>query len=250
MNTIKLKTQCENCGEEIQVSCAIDPTTCANDVKAGIRPNATAYIYNITSDQIGAFIQAKAKQFVPDINVVIQPQITKKSKNPYMDKKRYAYIGVAFSDNALDNKDSSWYEKIGDSGIRLVPDIFKFLVDKYRYDKKTVEGWLKDYRYMEYLETVFNINSAFLEDIKSKCIPTLAKAADNKNWILFAASPEKIIQDMLTMVQGSSPEGRLEIVDIQEISKGNIAYTVYIYPNEVNVAENAHVRSLLMGDKK
>lgn len=251
-NEIKFEFNCPKCGTAAAVSATIDPISCAPDVRAALKPVGAAYIYQITSDQIENFIQQKARQFSPDIKVVCTPITTKEPKNPSArkDRKRYAFIKVAFSDAALEQKNGSWYEKIAESNIRLIPDLFATVVAKYKYDRDTVSKWLKDYRFMEYLEAFFGITGDLLEEIKDGCIPKMLNGNDGSRWIYFAAAPEKVLMDMLSEVKKDSPVGRMEIVNTTVIAKGQIAYTVNVYPNEMPVSENAHVRSILMGDQK
>lgn len=251
-NEVTFEISCPHCAKGVRVNAPIDPISCAADVRAGIKPAGAAYIYQITSDMIENFIQQKARQFSPDIKVVCTPISTKEPKNPNArkDKKRYAFIKVAFSDAALEQKNGSWYEKIAESNIRMIPELFATIVSKYKYDRDTVSKWLKDYRFMEYLEAFFGITTDLLEEIKDGTVPKMINGNDGSRWIYFSASPEKIIMDMLSEVGKETPAGRMEITNTTVIAKGQIAYTVNVYPNELPVNENAHVRSILMGDQK
>lgn len=252
-NEMKFGAVCPTCGTSMELSASVNPIECASPVRAGINPAGVAYIYQITSDQIESFIQRKARQFVPDIKVVCTPITPKEPKNPNArhERKRYAFIKVAFSDAALQqNNCASWYEKIAENGIRMVPELFGKVVSKYKFDRDTVSKWLKDYRFMEYLEAFFGITGDILEEIKDGTVPKMINGNDGSRWIYFAAAPEKIIMDMLSEVGTESPAGRMEIVGTTVIAKGQISYTVNIYPNEIPIMENSHVRSILMGDQK
>lgn len=245
---ITLSAACPTCGSTVTMESVVSAAETAPTVRCGLRPAGVAYIYQITSDQIEVFIQKKARSFVPDIKVVCTPITGKDSKKT---TRKYAFMKIAFSDAAIAcNKDASWYEKLGEGNIRMVPELFGKVVQKYKFNRDTVSKWLKDYRYTEYLETFLGITTPMLEDIKEYSTPKMIKGNDGSTWITFAAAPENIIHDMLSDIDADHPCGKLEIVDTQIISKGQVSYTIHVYPNELPVAENAAVRSILLGDNK
>lgn len=249
-NSISVAVKCPTCGEDITLGVNVSAVDCATPVRAGIRPAGNAFIYQITSDMIEKFIQQKASQFVPGIKVACAP-ITPKEKRAANSNKCYSFLKIAFSEAALDgNSAKNWYEKIGEAGTRLVPELFNGVVQKYKFDREKVNNWLKNYQQLEYLEKFFGITTEMLETIKDACTPRSIKDKFGATWIWFAAAPEAIIMDMLGEVGEERPAGKVSIMDSTMIAKGQMRYTVYLYPDELPVQEDAYVRQILLGGEK
>lgn len=254
MKEITVNAACKHCGKDLAVKADIDPIMLAPDVRGQVSPIGSIFIYKITSEELKQFIIRKAMKYVPEIKCEIVPRYCeKKRKKETEPHHSYASFRIAFSDSCIDRKtDTSWYTQIGeaDGNVRIVESLFKGIINKYSYDKKVISNWMKSYKLLEELEDSFGMTEAYLNDLKMYATPRLIQATNKENWVFFSAAPEKVISDYLTEVSTNTLPGRLEIKDVKSINKDMVEFVVYLYPGDIKLEENPHVRQILLGEEK
>jgi len=271
MSQLKIRTNCDYCGKELDVYTDIPDapvTEITNSqfpiVRSHIKPIGNIMVYRISSEQIKDFIINKARKYVPDVRMTIVPRYCEKKRKSNNDPHRsYASLRIAFSDNVIEKKeDLGWYGNIGDNGsnVKMHPSIMKKLIDKYKYDRKQVEAWMKNYKTLEELEDTLGMTEAYINDLYTYTIPQRVKADNNENWIIFAAAAENVIADMLSEKTAddddpnkheiNKPIGRIQIQDVYPISKDIVEFVVYVHPAKMKLRENPHVRQILLGEEK
>lgn len=258
MSKTEFSSVCPVCGEEIILTADI-PDSPSNQstnpkVRGSINPVGNILVYRISSEQLKDFIVQKARYYVPDVRMTIVPRYCEKKrrKNSYPHRS-YASLRIAFSENAIEKKeDLGWYGNIGEnsSNIKLHEGIMKGLINKYKYNPKEIETWLKDYKILEELEEEFGMTEAYINDLKMYSIPQRIKADNNESWIIFAAAAENVIEDFLTDINTGKVPGRIEIKDVYPISKDTVEFIIYIHPQQMKLRENPHVRQILLGEEK
>lgn len=251
---IKLTAECPGCGEEVEIAANVDKSILTPAVRSKLRPVGSVDIYKFTSDDIKQFIIQKARQYVPEVSIEFVPRYCEKKQRSKTDPHRsYASLRIAFSTHILEKKgDFSFYEKIAESAgnVRVIKDIFYNIINLYKYDRKQLSEWTKNYKTMEYLEEEFGMTEAYINDIKEYSMPKYIKVANDKYWIIFSAAAENVIRDMLTDVETNSLPGKMQIVDIRPISKYIVEFLVYMHPKTMDFKENSHVRQILTGEEK
>ena len=254
MNEINLSTNCPACGKSLSISADVDFKTLAPKVRSKLAPVGSAYVYHITSDQIKVFLTQKAKMYSPEVKVEVVPRYTEKKRRSEMEQHHaYASLRVAFSEHILEKKDTlGWYGKIGenDDNLKIIPSMFTNIIKLYKYNPEYVNAWVKNYKTLDRLEESFGMTEAYINDLRKYCQPQRVPTQNGESWIIFAASPEAIIQDMLTDVDSSKVNGTIKIQDVYQISKDIVEWIVYLYPQEIKLAENPHVKELLLGEVK
>lgn len=256
MQEISRITQCPLCSKDISVSMNVpsNPLELAPAVYGEIAPIGSIYVYKISSEEIKNFIVKKAKCLVPDVKVEVAPRYCEKKRRRDTDPRHsYASLRIAFSDNVVEQStDLGWYGKIGEStgNVHIIKSLFKEIIERYQYDRKKVDEWLKSYKTLEELEEGLGMTEAYIEDIRMYCSPRRVQTNTNESWIFFAAAAESVIQDMLTEVTTNKIAGRMHIQDVYPISKEVVEFIVYINPSEMRLRENPHVRQILMGEEK
>ena len=266
-NEILTKYKCDNCGKEViikvpqntpepdeQVSTPtkvkqVPPIKCKN-----LKPVGDIIVYRISSEQIKEHIVELARQYVSDVRIIVAPRYCeKKRKNNNEPHRSYASLRIAFSDNIVEQReDYGWYGAVGENGsnVKLHSSIMKHIIDKFKYNRKQIEGWLKNYKALEELEDGLGMTEAYINDIRLYATPQLIKADGKENWIFFSAAPENIIADMLTNPNTGNVQGRIQIQDVYPISKDIVEFVVYVHPTQMKFRENPHVRQILNGEEK
>lgn len=254
MSKFTFETTCPLCKKGIKVNSEV-PYVSSPSVRSNIEPVGNILVYRISSEEIKDFIIQKARQYVPDVRVMIIPRYCEKKKRNDNDMHRsYASFRIAFSENVIEKNDQDlgWYGAIGDNGtnVKLQEGIMKNLINKYQYSRKKVESWLKDYKILEELEESFGMTEAYINDIYAYTVPRRIKTENKETWIIFAAAAESIIADMLTDKTTNMLPGTIRIKDAYPMSKDIVEFEVYIHPNQMEVKENPHVRQILLGEEK
>lgn len=253
MSKFDFSANCPKCGNEIILSADV-PDVAYPEVRSNINPIGNIMVYRISSEQIKDFLIQKARQYVPDVRMTIVPRYCeKKRKNNNDPHRSYASLRIAFSENVIEKKqDLGWYGSIGENAnnVTLHEGIMKGLINKYRYNRKTIEGWLKDYKILEELEEAFGMTEAYINDLRMYSIPQRIKTDNNESWIIFAAAAEDVIADMLTDKNSGKIPGRIQIQDVYPISKDIVEFVIYVHPAQMKLRENPHVRQILLGEEK
>lgn len=250
---LELDSKCPNCSQEVIVSTEVDKSIFAPTVRSKISPVGSLDIYKITSEEIKQFVLQKARMYIPDVNMEIIPVYTEKKRRSNEPRKSYASIRIAFSDKIIDKGDEyGFYEKLvhAEEHVKIVNSIFNNIVNLYKYDKNEVNAWLNNYKTLEILENKFGLTENFIKDIKNYAVPKTITGANGEKWVLFAASPDKILKDMLTDVKTNTMPGRMQIMDIVQLSKELVEFVVYMYPHAMNLTDNSVVREILTGNNK
>jgi len=255
MSQVKFSSVCPECGKDILLSADIPDTSKPYPrVRGGLEPVGDILVYRISSEQIKEFLIQKARHYVPDVMMTIVPRyIEKKRRNNNDPHRSYASFRIAFSDHVIEKKqDLGWFGSIGENGsnVKLHDGIMKGMIDKYKFNLKNVEAWLKSYKILENLEDSRGITEPYINDIRQFATPRRIIAENNEPWIIFAAAAENIINDMLTDVNTGKINGRIHIHDIYPISNEIVEFVVYIHPSQMKTRENPHVRQILLGESK
>jgi hypothetical protein len=254
MSTTKtILSTCPTCGENIKVTAEI-PEVNKPNVRGNIDPIGNILVYRISSEQIKDFIIQKARQYVSDVRMTIVPRYCeKKRKNSTDPHRSYASLRIAFSENVIEKKeDLGWYGSIGENGsnVKIHASIMQNLINKYQYNRKEIEAWLKNYKTLEELEEGLGMTEAYINDLRMYSIPQRVKTDNNESWIIFAAAAENVIEDMLTDPTTNKVPGRIQIQDVYPISKEIVEFVVYVHPTQMKLRENPHVRQILLGEEK
>lgn len=251
----ELLFNCPACGKEVTVHAEMTATDLAPTVRCKMRPSANVYVYKITSEDIKQFIIDKANKLVPGIKVDVVPRYCERKRQRKNEPHRsYASLRIAFSDDALEKRqDDGWYGTIGDtnSNVRIVKSLFDNLITKYQYNRKEVDAWLKSYKTLEELEEALGMTDAYINDLRNFCVPQrIVTQPGTPPWIIFSAAAENVIEDMLSDVETGKPEGRIRIQDVYQVSRDSVEFIVHVQPGDMQMRENPHVRSILMGEEK
>ena len=232
-----------------------NPTT-----RCKIAPSSTIFVYRVTSDDIKAFITDKVKCLCPGVKVEVAPMyIERKSRNSSTKKISYSSVKIAFSSNAVAHNDAyGYYGKLGEAGdsIRLIPTMFHSIYQKYQIREADINHWLGSYKAMEELEESLGISEDYLRELKKSIKPSRFPDATGVDWIFFAASVERIIQDMFDDPDRDPADSTPTHITIQEVypvSKENVEFLVYLHVGDVQDSpEDPRVRQLLLnpGRKK
>lgn len=251
---------CPHCGKDIILNIPVDhgsdPCDLAPVLAAdGLRPAGNIFVYKISSEQIKAFLLDKIRQYSANAKLELVPKYCERKKRKENEPHHsYASFRVAFSEDLVKKSDDGgWFSKLGDGAggrIQFIDTKLDELVARYQYKKRDIDRWLKSYKNLEELENAFGMTEAYIADLRNFSTPQRIKSTDRKDWIIFAASPEAIIRDMLMDGGTHQPIGRMTIMDVYPISKEVVEFTVYVQPKEIDVAENRHVRQILAGDEK
>lgn len=255
METINVQTKCPKCGESLIVPMDLpsEAVEMAGNVRSCLRPIGSIYVYKITSDDIKGFLTAKVRALSPETKIDVIPRYCEKKTKKGEPHRSYASLRIAFSHHAIEKKsDHGWFDKIGETGsnVRLVNDIFANVIQRYSFSRKNIDTWLGDYKILESLEDAFGITEEYLKDIRTYCVPQLVPTNNGDDWIIFAASAESVITDMLTDVDSNKVDGSIKIVDVQRISNDSVEFTVHLNPAETVLKEDPIVRQMLLGEKK
>lgn len=253
------KLKCVHCGKDFITKMEVEPAALAPNLRGDMRPAGINYEYNVSSDDIKAFIVKTAKQYVPDAHIEIVTRFCEKKKRKDNEPHRsYAAFKIGFSHHVLpnDGEDDSWFRQLGESGsnVMVVKDLWDHLINRWRYDPKFVDDWLKSYKRLEQLEDGLGITEAFINEIKEFNRPRGIKVpGTNDVWVTFMASPEKILNDFFSDPVTGKLAGRISVADIVQVSKPPkevVNYKIFMNPYQVETTENPHVRQILSGNEK
>lgn len=251
---VDLKFTCPQCGKEVDVHAPIDPIQLAPMTRSRILPVGSVFVYKINSEDMKAFITAKAKKMVSDIKVEVVPLYTeRRHQRPNEPHRSYASLRIAFSEQGLEKQsDDGWFGRVGEtnSNIRVVSSLFHGIIQKYQYQRKDIEAWLKSYKNMEELEETLGITEKYINDLRLYSTPQSINTNGKERWVIFAAAAEHVIADMLSVPETDKPEGRFIIQDVYNISKDVVEWLVYVHPNEMQLKENPRVRQIMLGEEK
>ena len=272
MSIEKVPSKCPVCGANAQFTVEVKPEvqyvpyTMETPNRIKIKPTSSIMKYVITSDMLRAFIKDKCKNMPskydekthepiewinPKVEVV--PKYTEKKKRKGEQHKSYACFIIAFSEDVRKTgPDFGWYGKIGDNsnGIEFVKSVKSSIIDRYSYDRKSINLWLSSYKDMERLEEGLGITEDFLRILQEFSTPRITEPRKGESWITFAAAPEKVIADALADPKTNTVPGRIQITDITPIDKKNFKFTVLVHPIEDTYEESAIVKQILEGTKK
>lgn len=251
---IQLNSQCPNCSEDITLTTEISKSMLSPNVRSKMTPVGSVDVYRITSEDMKQFIIQKTKMYVPEASIEVIPKYTERRRRAGKEAKRsYASLRIAFSDNVLEKQDKDdFLEKFLniESNLKIVQSVFNNIVNLYKFNREDINKWLNDYKVMEFLEDKFGMNEAYIRDIKEYSIPRSVQDANGRQWIIFSASVESVIRDMLTDVNTNTVQGKIQIMDVTQISNDMVEFMVYMYPTSMNLTENSYVRQLLTGENK
>lgn len=256
MQEIKLGNNCPHCGNKVVFGTSVpnNPLELAPEVRGKIKPAGSIFVYKISSEEIKAFITEKAKKYVPDVKVEVVPRYCEKKRRRNTEPHHsYASLRIAFSDNAIEKKeDLGWYGKIGEStgNVRVIESLFKEIIQRYQYNRKEIDSWMKSYKTLEELEDGLGMTEAYINDLRMYSTPQRVQTTDRESWIIFSAAAENVIKDMLTSQVTNRLPGRIQIQDVYPITKDIVEFCVYLNTSEVQMRENPHVRQILMGEEK
>ena len=251
MSTPSLDFKCNKCNTDWKIEIpedAVEFIRSSNNVKKNrglIKPQYSINVFKINSDEIKVFLQQKVQFYKAGTKLELVPKYTEKKVNGEI--KSYAALQIALSQEVLDIPED-FYTKIGNTNnLRFVNDIWVEMINKYKFDKKDIDGWLSSYKRMEEIENKLGITEKFLEELKDFSTPT--KVSTNKeNWIIFAARADLVIEDMLTSSETGKLEGTMEIQSITPINQSLVEFTIYMMPNIIR-KENPFIRKLLSNNK-
>lgn len=254
MSSIALDVSCPDCKRNFRVQADVNPKLLAPNVRSKVQPVGSVLVYRINTDQMKEFIIQKSKSYCPDVKMEIVPRYCEKKRRKESDPHRsYASLRIAFSEHILEKKDDQgWFGKIGESpdSIRIIPSMFKNIIKLYQYDPKNIEEWTKSYKTMEELEDALGMNEAYINDLRQYSRPQRVTTSNGERWIIFAAAAENVLKDMLTDYKTNQVPGRIQIMDVYPISKENVEFLVYLYPEEIEYKEDPKVRAILLGEEK
>lgn len=254
MKEIKVGTKCPKCNTDIVVGTEINDAMLAPVVRGKVTPVETIQVYKISSEELKQFIIQKARKYVPDINVEVVPRYCEKKRRKESDPHRsYASLRIGFSNHAIEkNEDNGWFGKIGEGSdyVRVVNSLFNELVQRYKYDKKQIDAWLKSYKTLEELEEGLGMTEAYINDLRMYSIPKRVRTNTKEDWVIFSAAPENVLKDFLTEVSTNKLPGRMEIKDVYPISKDIVEWTIHMHPADTRLKEDPHVRQILLGEEK
>ena len=257
MSKVQLQATCTKCGEKLLISADIDNSLNDPNLRCGLKPASTIRKYVISSELIKKYLIKKAQKYVPDVKMEVVPRyIEVKKPKRFEPHKSYASFRIAFSEAIIENTggDDSWFYKIGtdESNVRIEKSMFSAFIKKYGYNSESLNEWTKSYKTLEELEEAFGITEQYLNDIKMYAHPKRIMDQAKNRWIIFSAAAENIIKDMFTDPDTNKEAGRIEINDIRMISKDIVEFTVYLHPEENEMADvnSAVVRSILLGEEK
>lgn len=260
--TKPVEGNCPHCGEEITLNIPInldeniDPCELAPTLAAkSLRPVGNIFVYKISSEQIKAFLMDKIRQYSPNAKMELVPKYCERKRRKENEQHHsYATFHIAFSEDLAKKNDAGgWFSRLGDGAggkIQFIDTKLDELVARYQYKKSDIDRWLKSYKNLEDLENAFGMTELFISDMRKFATPHRVKENSHKDWIVFGASPDSIIRDMLLDGKTHRPSGRMAIMDVYPISKDVVEFLVYVQPKEIDVKENRYVRQILAGDEK
>jgi hypothetical protein len=163
------------------------------------------------------------------------------------------------------------------------------IIERYRFNREALQNIVNSYKRLDEVDEAFGMTEDYVRSLIKWARPIRQESPKTKDiWIMFAARPEAIITDMLTEVEvwdintggivkrakltdddryrtlpnGDSMDlfpdrvqnpggigGRMNIVDVTQISKENVEFTVHLHVNEVHSTENPELRRLYQSFK-
>lgn len=262
-NSVPVPSKCPNCHKKFTSWIKRNPILMAPDLQAlDLYPADTIFVYQVSSIQIQNFLYEKAKRYVPNNEMrtlLVEPLFTKKrsGKNPGPGHA-YAALQVAMSDESIEDDLNKYgvYGRIGldDNHVKLRHGIFNNFIQKYGYDRKGIEQDLKNYKQLERYEDQYGIDEKYLQTLKMFATPRQQKAADDHTYVIFAANPIKIFNDMFITASDKHNAGRImKLVDVAQMDGGStVMYTIHLHMSGVGMERPVDnmVKAMLRGGSK
>jgi hypothetical protein len=258
MSEVRIETICPSCKEHILVSSNIPDTPTIGrreipELRSMIKPKYEIFTYELSSEAIKSWIIQKARAYVPDVTVEVAPRYIEKKRKKYDRHRSYASFRIAFSEHIIEKNDTNgWYGKIGidNSSVVITKSILCNLIRQYSFNIKDIDNWLSSYKALEEVEETFGMTEAYLRDLKEYAIPRRIVTNNNESWVIFSASAESIIADMMTDIHTNEIPGEIKIDDVIPISKDVVNYIIHLLPKKMDSKENPDVRKIIMGEEK
>lgn len=255
--SINVPVTCPKCNKDLVVKVGaddIDPLLLAPNIRGEVRPISIPYEYRITSEDIKRFIIEVTHEYAPNTVLEIFPRYCEKKRRKEGEKHRsYASFNIAFSHHVISNYDpNAYFEKFGESDrVTLIKDIRNNIIDRWCYDPKQINDWMKSYKKLEKLEDGLGMSEQFLNEIREFSRPRSQKVNGSKDsWIFFMASPEKILRDFFTDPNTGKIAGEMKVKDIIQISKDIVEFHITLNPYIKPSVINPHVKQILSGETK
>jgi hypothetical protein len=234
---------CKKCGNKVRISMnVITPNN-----RAELIPINNIISYRITSEQIVNHLVKKINEYKAGAKLKAVPEYCENKHRSPNNRKGFAIFKIAMSDDILENKNDSFYHKLGNiDKVNITESVLNEFIRKFGYTKAEIDGLL-DYKNLEYVENEFGMTKSFIENIKAFIIPKKIVDSYGKSWIIFAAKSDEIIKDMLEDPDTNKLNGRLEIRSVNQINKDAVEFIVYIHTGDIELQEDPIVRKLLLG---
>lgn len=263
MKKVVIDTACPACNKRIKCDVEIPDAAIAPSLRSGLKPNGMIMCYTVTSADITIFLTELVRQYCPTAKVEVVPRFCERKPKKGEPHRAYASLRIALSEDVVAKKgETGWYAKIGEteSNVQVIESIFKRVISRYKYDKNIVNKWLS-YKNMDSLEERMGITETYLEELREFCDVKMVKAAEGSQWLIFAADPTRVLQDMMSEVPDKTKlggkrrdedtmPGDMRIMDVRLVNNDMVEYTIFMYPKKMSGAENPHVRMILTGDEK
>ena len=259
MSNFAMETTCGGCNSELLINIpddlinSIRLSKSESNVRSLIKPIGNILVYRITTDDMKAYLQQQAKYYASGTRLELVPKYTERRSSDGT-KKSYASVRIAFSEEVVEkNLPDGFFSKIGNdsSNVRIVKDIWVEMIQKYKFDKDEIEGYLSSYKKLEELEDKFGITEKYLEDVKLYTTPRRFTTTNKESWIVFSARADKIISNMLEDIDTDALNGFLEISSVNVINQSLVEFIVYIHPNVMGKnKDNLYVRKMMESDSK
>lgn len=250
---INLQSQCPQCSANIELSTDVTKDIFNPSVRSRIQPIGSLDVYKITSDDIKQFVTQKARMYVPEVRVELLPKFISKKRTGRGPNPAFASLKLAFSHDIVDKDDQyAFYENMMniENNVKIVNTVFTNIIGMYKYRKEDIENWLRNYKTMEMLENNFGLTEEYIRDMLEYANPRRIIDQNKNTWIILTASADKILKDMLTDIHTNQTPGKMQIMDIYQISKDITEFLIYMYPQTMNLKENNHIRQILLGEQK
>lgn len=253
---------CPNCSQQSLLQANVDPIDLGvtpkdlvPEVRSRILPVGDITVYRITTDQMKQFIIEKTRKLVPDVKIEIAVNYCEKKKREKNEPHRsYASLRMAFSHHILKkHENDGWFGRVGESSgnVDIINSMFQTIIQRYQYDRKSLEKWIHSYKHLEELEENLGMSEKYIQELREYASPRRVNVAGSRDcWVIVNAAVENVIRDMLSNPTTDRPNGRLQIMDTYLISKDVAEVLVYVHPYETQLKENPEVRKILSGEKR
>lgn len=226
----------------------------APDVWGDVWPVNQINEYLITTEQMQAFIEAKACAYCPNTKVRVLPfytQVPNKDKKEKLGKpSRTAYAAplIMISDNVQIKKPSSWLtDMVDDENPRVERQIWGEIIRLYKFDRSYLVQLLRSkegQRLINELDETRGMDEDYFRAMAEYSIVRPVKT-NNDRWLTFLADPEAICKDMLRDRTTKEFHGRLESLTVTPISDTIVAYSLYVHLDEKEEIDNMELRQIM-----